>query len=216
VAQLISAPTADEMRTAVLAALPSVDALVMAAAVADFRPAKAAPTKLVRGERLSLELEPTPDILAEASHANARATGGRRALLIGFAAETGSLERVADKMKRKGVDLLVANDVAEAGSGFGSQTNRVTLYAPGVDPEPWPLLAKEQVADRLLDRITALLMLRDAGLDAGADDPGSESGTARSTAPLRPIRAGGGGPVEPASGQSTQAAAGKPVSEVAP
>ena len=80
----------------------------------------------------------------------------RRPLLIGFAAETGSLERAAEKAVRKGVDLLVANDVAAPGSGFGSDTNAVTLIVPGGASEAWPLMPKRQVAERLLDRIFAL------------------------------------------------------------
>ena len=103
-------------------------------------------------------LEPTTDILAEAA-ARARATGDdatARPVIVGFAAETGSLDRAPEKAARKGVDLLVANDVAEEGSGFGSDTNRVTIVVPGAEPEPWPLLSKREVADRLLDRIRAL------------------------------------------------------------
>ena len=102
------------------------DALIMAAAVADFRPRRAATKKLTRDEGLTLELEPTEDILAGASAA-VRAPGARRPrpILVGFAAETGSLDRAADKLRRKGVDFLVANDVAEPGSGFGTDTNRV-------------------------------------------------------------------------------------------
>jgi phosphopantothenoylcysteine decarboxylase/phosphopantothenate--cysteine ligase len=156
----LEAPTAAEMRDAVLAALPDADALVMAAAVADFRPRRAAAEKIARDGSLALDLEPTDDILAEA---------GRRAeelsprpVLVGFAAETGSLERASEKAARKRVDLLLANDVLEEGSGFGTDTNRVTLVVPGSDPDPWPLLTKQQVAHRLLDRVVALLMLRDA------------------------------------------------------
>ena len=81
---------------------------------------------------------------------------GARPVLVGFAAETGSLARAPEKAARKRVDLLVANDVAEAGSGFGTDTNRVTLIAPGAAPEPWPLLAKSEVAHRLLDRVAAV------------------------------------------------------------
>jgi phosphopantothenoylcysteine decarboxylase/phosphopantothenate--cysteine ligase len=135
-----------------------VDALVMAAAVADFRPRRAADAKLGRADGLTLELEPTEDILAEAS-ALAHAwedTGKRRPILVGFAAESGSLERAPEKATRKRVDLLVANDVSEPGSGFGTTTNRVTLITPGQAPEPWPQLTKDEVAHRLLDRILAL------------------------------------------------------------
>ncbi len=155
-AQLISTPTAAEMRTAVLAALSDADAdaLIMAAAVADFRPKQSAPKKLARAAGLTLELEPTEDILAEAV-AVAR-TQARPPVMVGFAAETGSLDRVAEKAARKGVDLLVANDVSEPGSGFGTDTNRVTLIVPGSPPEAWPQMSKSQVAHRLLDRVLAV------------------------------------------------------------
>ncbi|HVM30725.1 MAG TPA: bifunctional phosphopantothenoylcysteine decarboxylase/phosphopantothenate--cysteine ligase CoaBC [Candidatus Limnocylindrales bacterium] len=153
-ADLVSAPTAEEMRDAVLAALPDASVLVMAAAVADFRPRQAASSKIGRGGTLTLELEPTRDILAEAA---ARARGrDPRPLIVGFAAETGSLERAPEKAARKGVDLLVANDVAAEGSGFGSATNQVTIIIPGQEPEEWPLLSKRAVADRLLDRLIGL------------------------------------------------------------
>jgi phosphopantothenoylcysteine decarboxylase / phosphopantothenate---cysteine ligase len=153
-AELIDAPTAAEMREAVLAALPDASALLMAAAVADYRPREVSRSKIGRGGSLTLELEATEDILAEAS---ARVRGReQRPLIVGFAAETGSLDRAPDKAARKGVDLLVANDVAAEGSGFGSATNQVTLIVPGQQPEQWPLLSKRQVAERLLDRLLAL------------------------------------------------------------
>jgi phosphopantothenoylcysteine decarboxylase/phosphopantothenate--cysteine ligase len=157
-AEVIEAETAALMREAVLGALPGSDALIMAAAVADFRPRSVATGKLARSEGLTLELEPTEDILAEAARA-ARSQGddlARRPIIVGFAAETGSLERAPDKAARKGVDLLVANDVSEAGSGFGSETNRVTIITPGQPPEPWPQQTKAQVADALLERIVRL------------------------------------------------------------
>ncbi|HWH37514.1 MAG TPA: bifunctional phosphopantothenoylcysteine decarboxylase/phosphopantothenate--cysteine ligase CoaBC [Candidatus Limnocylindrales bacterium] len=153
-AELVDAPTAAQMRDAVLAALPDADALVMAAAVADFRPRHVADTKIGRAGSLTIELEPTDDILAEAA-TKARQMS-RRPLIVGFAAETGSLERAPEKAARKGVDLLVANDVAAEGSGFGSPTNQVTLIFPGAAAEEWPLLPKRQVADRLLDRLVGL------------------------------------------------------------
>ena len=71
------------------------------------------------------------------------------------------VDRAAGKLQAKGLDLLVANDVAEAGSGFGTDTNRVTLYAPDAAPDPWPLLSKREVADRLLDRVAWELDARD-------------------------------------------------------
>jgi phosphopantothenoylcysteine decarboxylase/phosphopantothenate--cysteine ligase len=163
-AELVSAPSAAAMREAVLAALPDADALVMAAAVADFRPRSPADKKIPRqGDGLTLELEPTSDILAEAVSA-ARGSAGRRSgpVIVGFAAETGSLERARAKAERKGVDLLVANDVAEQGSGFGADTNRVTIVVPGEADEPWPLMSKVTVAGRLLDRVIALRAAKSA------------------------------------------------------
>jgi phosphopantothenoylcysteine decarboxylase/phosphopantothenate--cysteine ligase len=149
------------------------DALVMAAAVADFRPAQASATKLRRGDGLTLRLEPTPDLLA------ATAATSRRLrpppVIVGFAAETGSLVRAADKLEHKGLDLLVANDVAEPGSGFGTETNRVTLLAADGPAEAWPLLTKREVADRLLDRLVVRLDARDAAAQTGRSEIPQES-----------------------------------------
>ena len=155
---IVDAETAADMRKAVLAALPGSDALVMAAAVADFRPRAPSDAKLPRSKGLHLDLEPTADILAEAAQIVRRGPGdpARRPLIVGFAAETGSLERAPEKATRKGVDLLVANDVSEPGSGFGTETNRVTIIVPGQAPEPWPPASKAEVAHRLLDRLLAL------------------------------------------------------------
>lgn len=147
------------------------DALVMAAAVADFRPTSTADRKLERGGTLTLELEATPDVLGQIARiVNGTDREGAvtyepvvpRPVLVGFAAETGSLDRAVDKLKRKGVDLLVANDVSEPGSGFGTETNRVSILAIEGDREDLPLLSKREVADRLLDRIVARLDDRDA------------------------------------------------------
>lgn len=163
---LIRAPSAAEMREAVLAALPTADALVMAAAVADFRPKSTSQTKIARdGAGLTLELEPTSDILAEAVR-TARATPGRQPVIVGFAAETGSIERASEKAARKGVDLMVGNDVAQEGSGFGTDTNRVTVIEPNGPTEAWPLMSKRQVADRLLDRLVGLRSAKGAELAA--------------------------------------------------
>ena len=81
---------------------------------------------------------------------------------MGFAAETGSLERAPEKLRRKGADLLVANDVSEPGSGFGTETNRVAILGADGSRDDLPLLAKREVAERLLDRVAALLDERDA------------------------------------------------------
>ncbi len=181
-AQLIAAHTTAEMRRAVLSELAGADALVMAAAVADFRPRQPAGTKLTRSGTMSLELEPTEDILAEAAEESRSRIGPvapdgptprerlGRPILVGFAAETGSLDRASGKASRKGVDLLVANDVSEPGSGFGSATNRVTLVVPGQPAEPWPMLTKAQVAQRLIDRLLAVHR------GAGASSPDQRTG----------------------------------------
>ncbi len=153
------------------------DVLVMAAAVADFRPVTRAESKVPRDEGLTLELETTPDLLA----AIARIVHGQdlagdpigeplrpAPILVGFAAETGDLSRAADKLRRKGVDLLVGNDVAEPGSGFGTDTNRVTIFAADGPREDLPLRSKRAVADHLLDRVTRLLDERDAAAQTDA------------------------------------------------
>jgi len=153
------------------------DALVMAAAVADFRPATWADTKLARGDTLTLQLESTPDLLAEIGRiAHGLDSDGSptreplrpRPVLVGFAAETGSLQRAEEKLRRKGLDLLVANDVAEAGSGFGTDTNRVSILSAGGSREDLPLQSKRAVADRLLDRVALALDARDAAAQTGA------------------------------------------------
>jgi phosphopantothenoylcysteine decarboxylase / phosphopantothenate---cysteine ligase len=164
-ATVVRVETTAEMRDAILDLVDGADALIMAAAVADFRPRRAATTKLTRDKGLTIELEPTEDILAGASAA-VRAPGARqpRPILVGFAAETGSLERAAGKLRRKGLDLLVANDVAEAGSGFGTDTNRVTILSADGPDQALPLLAKRAVADLVLDRVAAALDDRDAAV----------------------------------------------------
>ena len=152
------------------------DALVMAAAVSDFRPKTAADTKLERSGSLTLELEPTPDVLAQIARI-ARGTDREgsatyrplapRPVLVGFAAETGSLDRAADKLRRKGLDLLVANDVAEPGSGFGTDTNKVTILDAAGGRAELPLLSKRAVADEILDRVARALDDRDAAAQTG-------------------------------------------------
>jgi phosphopantothenoylcysteine decarboxylase/phosphopantothenate--cysteine ligase len=146
------------------------DVLVMAAAVADFRPVEQADVKLARTEALTLHLESTPDLLAEIARiargldsdgSPTRAPLRPTPVLVGFAAETGSLERAAEKLRRKRVDLLVANDVAEAGSGFGTDTNRVSILAADGSREDLPLQSKRAVAERLLDRVATALDERD-------------------------------------------------------
>jgi phosphopantothenoylcysteine decarboxylase/phosphopantothenate--cysteine ligase len=184
-ARVVTVETTAELQAAlrreVIDADPWPDALVMAAAVADFRPLQPADEKIHRGVSVTLDLVPTPDLLAEVAGAvGARATsdGSRPPILVGFAAETGGLERAATKLRSKGVDLLVANDVAEPGSGFGTDTNRVVILDRAGAREDLPLLTKREVADRLLDRVARALDARDA---AGQTD-GMQRAT-RSSAP---------------------------------
>jgi len=129
--------TAAEMQAALRALTPPegpvFDVLVMVAAVADFRPKAASDRKIGRGSGMKLELDATPDLLAEVAErvrTGIRASGAAHPILVGFAAETGSTDRAAEKLRAKGVDMLVANDVTEPGSGFGTDTNRVTIYYP--------------------------------------------------------------------------------------
>jgi phosphopantothenoylcysteine decarboxylase/phosphopantothenate--cysteine ligase len=127
------------------------DVAVFAAAVADFRPADRSTEKLARSEGPpTVTLEPTPDILASV------VTREDGTFTVGFAAETGGLERAVDKAKRKGVDLLVYNDITAEDSGFGSDTNRVVIVHPDLSTEEWPVLPKPVVAARLWDLISEL------------------------------------------------------------
>ena len=155
--------TALDMLAALQEELSACDALVMTAAVADWRPAASSPVKLKKsaagaapskaafqiapdGQSATLRLVPNPDILA-----TLRPAKGRR-LFVGFAAETDHvLEEASKKLFRKGLDLVVANDVTRPGAGFGGDTNIVTLVAPDAEPMPLPLLAKTEVADRIID-----------------------------------------------------------------
>jgi len=147
---VIEVETADQMAEAVWS-MNDQDVVVMAAAVADFRPAAVHEAKLSRRDGPPvIELEPTPDILAGVVE---RATG---ATIVGFAAETGSLDRAVAKALDKGVDVLVANDVLAEGSGFGTTTNAVTVILADGSSQPWPLMSKREVADRLLDLLLAM------------------------------------------------------------
>ncbi len=140
--------TAEEMAREVWNRAEQVDVVVMAAAVADFRAKDPDTTKLARGDGPpDLILEPTPDILA------GLAERSPRPFLVGFAAETGSLDRAREKAMAKGVDLLVANDVSKPGSGFGTDSNEVTIFHPDGSAEAWPLASKVEVARRLWDLV---------------------------------------------------------------
>jgi phosphopantothenoylcysteine decarboxylase / phosphopantothenate---cysteine ligase len=151
-ADWIPVRTAEEMRVAVLDRSAQANVIIMAAAVADYRPAATSAKKIHRGgERLVLELEPTPDILAELS-----STKGKR-ILIGFAAETDRVvENARAKLARKGADVIVANDVTQEGAGFDADTNIATLVFRDGREVALPKLSKLDVAHRILDQVLSL------------------------------------------------------------
>jgi phosphopantothenoylcysteine decarboxylase/phosphopantothenate--cysteine ligase len=151
--RLLRVTTAEEMREAVLAEARHADAVVMAAAVADFRPEAIAGAKLKKeAGPPRIDLVPTPDILAE--------LGATRAdlVLVGFAAETQDVEAAGRaKLVRKGVDLLVANEVGREGTGFGADTNRAAILAADGTGEPLREWTKRELASAVCDRLAKLL-----------------------------------------------------------
>jgi phosphopantothenoylcysteine decarboxylase/phosphopantothenate--cysteine ligase len=150
--RLLSVMTAAEMRQAVLKEFPSATVVLMAAAVADFHPEKFVAKKIKRGEGpFRLTLKPNPDILRELGM---RKNGQ---ILIGFAAETEALVANAKKkLREKNLDLIVANNVAEEGSGFDGDTNAATLLDRKGAVQPLPLMTKDELADRIYDYLLAL------------------------------------------------------------
>ena len=151
--RLVAVETVGEMRHAVLAACQPGDALIMAAAVSDYRPAQRDDRKVKKGpERKSIELERNADFLLEVPDS---------VLKVGFAAETHDLiANAKTKLREKRLDLIAANDVTKPGSGFAVDTNQVTIIDRSGAAEELPLLSKYDAAQRLLDRIAALLRLR--------------------------------------------------------
>jgi len=151
-AEFIPVRTAEEMRKAVLEQLPEATVVLMAAAVADYRPARPSAQKIKRGSSpLVLELAPTPDILAEI----AAQKDGR--ILVGFAAETAELaENARGKLRRKGADLVVANDVTREGAGFDVDTNIVIIVRADGSLVELPQMSKHDLAARLLDEVVAV------------------------------------------------------------
>ena len=151
-ARLIPVQTAAEMRQAILKEFPKATAVLMAAAVADYHPEKFVPRKIKRGtEALTLQLRPNPDILRELG---ARKNGQ---FLVGFAAETEALVTNAKKkLREKKLDLIVANDVTQEGSGFDADTNAATLLDRTGAVRRLPLMSKGELADRIYDHLLAL------------------------------------------------------------
>lgn len=148
--EVVHVTTAQDMYEATQAAVKHADALVMAAAVADYRPANPRQDK-IKKERASLELslERTVDILGSLEGPFVR---------VGFAAESSDLEKNAQtKLAEKRLHLIVANDITATDSGFGSESNRVTLIDRNGTVDQLPLLSKREVADQVLDRVVRLL-----------------------------------------------------------
>ncbi len=147
--EVVPVGTAQQMCDAVLAHAPEADALIMAAAVADYRPVSTAEQKIKKaGNELSIPLTLTTDILATAHGSFVR---------VGFAAESENLvANAAAKVTSKSLDLIAANDITSEGSGFGADTNRVTLIDRDLNAEELPLLSKYEVGHRILDRVVRL------------------------------------------------------------
>ncbi|MQL53853.1 bifunctional phosphopantothenoylcysteine decarboxylase/phosphopantothenate--cysteine ligase CoaBC [Desulfofundulus thermobenzoicus] len=151
--ELVSVETAREMYRAVMERFAEQDVVVKAAAVADYRPVVCAEQKIKKGtDSLILELVRNPDILSELGLRKAP-----RQILVGFAAETEDLEANAlQKVEKKNLDLLVANDVTQPGAGFGSDTNIVKMVYPGGHIQPLPLMDKLSLAHRIWDAVVEL------------------------------------------------------------
>jgi phosphopantothenoylcysteine decarboxylase/phosphopantothenate--cysteine ligase len=147
---VVKVGTAQEMLRAVEKVTRRANALVMAAAVADYRPIEAAKDKIKKGEaELTLKLECTPDILGSVKG---------NFIKVGFAAESSNLVKNAkQKLQQKGLDFIVANDITASDSGFGTDTNRVTIIDGKGKIDSLPLLTKREVAERILDKVIEFL-----------------------------------------------------------
>ena len=148
--EVVHVETAVQMKEAVAKATSGADALIMAAAVADYQPKTVAKTKIKKeAPSLTLELVRTPDILTEVKGDFLR---------VGFAAESEDIvENARKKLEKKQLDLIVANDITDKDSGFGVDTNKVTIISRDGKVESLPLMSKREVADKILDRVVGLL-----------------------------------------------------------
>jgi phosphopantothenoylcysteine decarboxylase/phosphopantothenate--cysteine ligase len=156
-AELVQVESAEEMYHAVMDVFDEADVIIKTAAVADYRPKNVYNEKLKKKEGAQfLELERTKDILFELGQQKTHQ------LLVGFAAETNNLEEYAKgKLTRKNADMIVANDVKQAGAGFGSETNIVTIFKKDGTDVTLPLMSKAEVARELLIEISQLLIKKD-------------------------------------------------------
>jgi phosphopantothenoylcysteine decarboxylase / phosphopantothenate---cysteine ligase len=155
--EIVRIETAEQMREAVAAAISVADALIMAAAVADFRPARPSNSKLKKSQGAgALALEAAPDVLKET-----RAHRPPALRVVGFALETDDhIDNARKKLQEKALDLIVLNDAREPGAGFEVDTNRVTILGRDGAPETLPLQSKHDVAEAILDRLVPLLPAR--------------------------------------------------------
>jgi phosphopantothenoylcysteine decarboxylase/phosphopantothenate--cysteine ligase len=155
--ETVHVESAGQMRNAVMSAVDGADVLVMAAAVADYRPVEVKEQKIKKtDDRLTLELTRTPDILAEVAHLRTAGRGPKA--VVGFAAETQDLlENARAKLEQKRLDLIAVNDVSAPDAGFAVDTNRVTLLWADGAVEALPLLSKDEVAHTIWDRLRRLL-----------------------------------------------------------
>jgi len=145
--------TAAELQSELIRQLPDTDVLIMAAAVADFRPKDIAEEKIKKEKGISaIYLEPTDDILLEVS--KIRAEKHYPKYVIGFAAESSNLiENASLKITRKHLDMIVANDISESDAGFVMDTNRVTFIFSDKTSQPLPLLSKYEVGEKIIEKI---------------------------------------------------------------
>jgi phosphopantothenoylcysteine decarboxylase/phosphopantothenate--cysteine ligase len=158
-AAVVLVETAQQMLEAVLKEAAGCDALIMAAAVADFRPKIQAENKIKKeGGIPQIELEATEDILKTVSASGWERGGSRPKVVAGFAAESQSLlENAANKLQSKKLDLIAANDISAAGAGFAVETNRITLLFADGRREALSLMSKQEAAEIIIARIAALL-----------------------------------------------------------
>ena len=153
---VVPVQSAAEMFEAVKQHYDTADVVIKAAAVADYRPKNVAVQKIKKSDGdMTLELERNPDILAWLGEYK------QQQILMGFAAETNDIEQHAlGKLQRKHLDFIAANDVTQQHSGFGKDTNQITVYGADGTVTELPVLAKEAAADRLLDMVLGLYQTR--------------------------------------------------------
>ncbi len=158
-AHVIKVETAKQMLDCVLTEIAESDALIMAAAVADFRPKNQARDKIKKeGGIPQIELEVTDDILKTVYNHQREARRERPLVVVGFAAESRDLlENATVKLKSKGLDFIAANDISAGDAGFVVETNRVTLLFADGRKESLPLMSKSEVAETIVERLAALL-----------------------------------------------------------